>query len=124
MNLELIVPPNKETTKMGLIVCPFMTFAAFYFWYSCFALYPLVGNLLAQLIQSILMLIIILFSIGFIYGLVMQKNNDPVARLTPEGIWVKDYGFIPWPEIIELSEYQFPGTPMVGIGIRVNDLKR
>lgn len=105
------------------MICPIMIFAASYLWYSCFALYPIAGSFITQFIQSILMLTIILFVIGFIYGLFNQKNNDPAAQLNHEGIRVKYFGFIAWSEIEELSEYQFQGVSVVGIGIRVHDLK-
>lgn len=120
---ELIVPFNKEATKIGLIICSIMIGVLGYSWYMSFRLDTFFGFFISQIIRSILFFTLILFTIGVIYGLFMQKDSDPAARLSSDGIWVKHFGFIPWSEIEQFGEYAIAGTPMVAIGIRVKNLK-
>ncbi len=123
-NQELIVPFNKESTKTGLAVCFFFVSALLYLLDMSFKLCNKFGHYITFFIQSILMINIILFALGFIYGFFQNKSPDPAARLNKDGIWIKHFGLVSWPEIDEFKEYIYPGVPISGIAIRVKNLNR
>jgi hypothetical protein len=126
-NQELIVPFNKEQMEEGLRVMrkimPFMIGAGCCLLYLSFWLRRFLGHYITFFMQSIIILILIMFIIGFISGIFMNKT-EPAARLTQEGIWVKHFGFILWSEIDIFDYYKFPGAPLIGIGIRVKNNKK
>jgi hypothetical protein len=69
------------------------------------------------------------FGLGFIgvmvlagsYYYLMVRTDQPVAILNEQGIRLKEYGFISWDSITEMSTVTY-GAPIEMIGIRVKDL--
>lgn len=122
-NQELIVPFNKEQMEAGLKIVPYMIGGICCLFYLSFGVRRFLGHYITFFIQSVIILLLIMFVIGYICGLFMNKD-EPAARLDQNGIWVKYFGFIPWSEIDIFDYYKFPGAPLIGIGIRVKSTKR
>ncbi len=118
---ELIIPspqPNSAATK----VIVFITMVLGFFLYQSFWIKPFLGHYITFFIQSILIILIILFGIGLIYALFFDDPEEPLAQLNSEGILVKNFGFIKWIDVAEIEPYRVPGTPISLVGIRVRSL--
>ena len=44
-----------------------------------------------------------------------------MAIINQDGIWIKQFGIIPWPNIRSVAIYPVPGTPLEVIGIYIRD---
>lgn len=119
-NQEIIIPLQKEGIKAGLAVCFFMIVMLTGFFYVSNGLYKYLGHYITFFLQSIILLGLVLMFIGFVYVLLLSKEPEDLARLTSKGVWVRDFGFIPWEDIAILDKFQY-GTPLIYIGIRVTN---
>ncbi len=119
-NQEIIIPFHKEGMKAGLAVCFFMIVMLTGFFYLSNGLYKYLGHYITFFLQSIIVLTLVLLIIGFISVLLLKNEPEDLAKFTNKGVWVRDFGFIPWEDIATLDKFQY-GTPLINIGIRVND---
>ena len=122
-NQEIIVPFDVEQMKSGIKFISFIIGLFSLFFYLSRSLRPLLGHYITFFIQSILIFFIIMLLISLIYIIFLDKNDTIAARLNQDGVWVREFGFISWPEIDQLYAFTY-GTPLEYIGIRVKDLKR
>jgi hypothetical protein len=122
-NQKIIIPFQKEGMKAASAVFLFLIIILLGFFYLSTVLHKFLGHYITFFIQSIIAIMIALFLIGFIFAIFQNKEPEDLARLTNEGIWVRNFGFIPWNEIAIFDNFQY-GTPMINIGIRVKDSKK
>jgi hypothetical protein len=123
-NQELIIPFDKASIKMGFKICPILIGILGVLLYLSAGLRTILGHYITFFIESILVLLIIIMIMTLIHTFILSKSNEPQARLNEKGIWIKYFGFVPWHEIDELSEYRVPGTPLATIAIYVHNLKK
>lgn len=118
--IELIVPFNESNIKDILPALPFIAVGWGIWFGASLLLKPIIGFYLSFLLQSILIIFAALILFGFIYTFLIDPNI-PAAILNEDGIWVKNYCFIPWQDIDEIAPYTFGNVPIESIGIRVKD---
>ena len=118
--IELIVPFNRSDMQNILPALPFFVVGWMIWFGASFLLKPVIGFYLSFLIQSILIIFAALLLFVFIYASRLDYNI-PAAILNEEGIWVKNYCFVPWQDIDEIAPYSLGSMPIESIGIRVKD---
>lgn len=70
-------------------------------------------------IQSLIVFFIVMLFLALIYNIWLIKDDQPVAVLKQEGIWIMRHGFISWQDIQEVAIYKNPGISIKSIGIRL-----
>jgi hypothetical protein len=73
--------------------------------------------------QGLLIIFIVAMSGICIYGLHRLINIDPMAIISPNGIWIKQFGTIPWNNVLAVKPY-LGTTPLSSesIGIQARDI--
>lgn len=124
-NKELVVPYEMQGMKAGIIMLAVMiAFLSLICWASTY-LYILIGSYFTRVITIALGTIIAFFVITLLYTIwFMWVNNNPAAILSPQGIWVNRFNFIPWDDVQSCHIYTYPGTPIEAVTIVVKDLKK
>ena len=62
-------------------------------------------------------MVIVAMSIMFIYALYRVNRKVPMAIINSSGIWIKQFGIIPWKNVHEINTY----LSIESIGIQVRD---
>lgn len=122
--LNLIVPFNMHTYRVGLFIMPLVMGILYLFFIKSYLLKSLLGVYIAALIKVLLGIFLCLFLAAYINGIFLALSNTPAAILSSQGIWVKNFGLIPWQDINDMSPYVVSTTPIVNIGIRVKDISK
>jgi hypothetical protein len=134
---QLVIPLNRKTVLLGLtfvlVTLALMAFLLISFddirmCYSATFLGNLVSFLrlslfIELLVKSFLYVGIGIFSFIFIYHLLFMGTMDPLAILNPKGIWVYDFGFIPWDNVETITRCLYPaGSNFEYVGIQLKDI--
>ncbi len=109
----LTVPPVGLLVIVQLISCSFLGSS----WLG-FVIF-----LLTKIVLGLFIMILVVIVAWLKY---LVKRDSPLAILNQEGLWLYQFGFIPWEDITEFSAYQALGNTKAGeiIGIRYkNSLK-
>ena len=118
----LLISFNNTYIRDGLCFFPFIIIALFYFLHASFSLQILFfGLYITKVIQGLLIAFINLLILAIAYTFFFIRNK-PAAILTQNGIWVLNFGFIPWHMISKMGPYS-SGFPHQVIGIYVHDVK-
>lgn len=121
MKNTLIVPFDSNKFYFGVGVSLIVTLVLIFMLSLIPNLEPRIGPYLAIALQIALLFLITLFSFGLVYGFFWNLEK-PAAILSSEGIWLKDFGFIPWDNIAEINVYRIPTTPIDVIVVRLKDV--
>lgn len=115
MEPKLLIYTNKQAYKKicsrMLILVIFLSFILF------FVRNALGAGYLCTFIQGFLFMVIVAMSIMFIYALYRVNRKVPMAIINSSGIWIKQFGIIPWKNVHEINTY----LSIESIGIQVRD---
>lgn len=121
MKNTLIVPHDSNQINLSLLTISIVTAGLIALFIFSFNLKTYINCYLLLFAQAILIFAILLFAIGLVYSYFF-KHDDPAAILSIEGIWIKQYGLIPWDNVIQIRAYIIPSTSMEVIGIQVKNI--
>lgn len=124
-NKELVVPYDMQAMKAGIgMLIILIAFIFLMFWASSY-FYILIGAYFTRVLKIALGIIIAMFVYTLLYTVWFVWVNDrPAAILSPEGIWVNRFNFIPWDNIQACPTFIYPGTPIEVVSIMVKDQKK
>lgn len=124
-NRELVILVNKEVMEQALNL--FLCLIAFdLFAYIVVHIASLLPNIISYyflcLMKKVLLVIIVFFLIIYLIMFIfsLMQGDTPQAVLNKKGIFVKNFGFIPWEDISEFKTYSIGQCPE-NIGIRLKD---
>lgn len=121
---KLIVPFNTSTYRTALLIMPFIMGALYLLLTNANLLQNILGIYLTFLIQALLSIVLCMFLAAYINLFFLIKSDSLAAILSPDGIWIKDFGFIFWQDIHEFGPYIVTTTPIINLGIRVKDISK
>jgi hypothetical protein len=118
---KLIIETNKSYLRKSLKILPFTVLLLLFWFWVTKKLEPLIG-IIAILFQAIIGIIILIIILSYIYTLFELQNNHPLAILDENGIWHKEFNFIPWDNIDHIGPYTQSGIPIETAAVYVKDL--
>jgi len=116
MESELIIYSNKKAYKIICLVL-FVLNALLSFAFVSVKNH-LSAGLLCTLSQVILIMLMAGLTCMFIYSLYRIARIAPMAVINQNGIWIKQFGIIPWNNIFEVTAFPAPNAPSIGIQVR------
>lgn len=66
----------------------------------------------------------VLFFVGCIINFVRMGSKKPVAIINKDGIWINQFGLIPWHNISDIRSCCYRESPYSTLSIHVHDLKK
>ena len=121
---KLVVPFNTSTYRTALLIMPFIIGVLYLFLINSYLLQNILGIYLTFLVHALLVIFLCMFLAAYINLFFLINNDSPAAVLSPEGIWIKNFGFLAWQDIHEFGPYIVPTTPIINLGIRVKDISK
>lgn len=82
---------------------------------------PSLFSALFQILLFALIILLIVTSVSYLF--LAPSMTEPVAIASEKGMYVRNFGLIPWKEIVEIAPYRYKQCPLESLGIRVNDRK-
>lgn len=121
MAKELVVRFNVENTKKTIALLPA---AAIMVATGVVMVRALLG---AGLLRTSLLIFLACFAIMVfimgIAGVLQTTSRAPAAVINDDGIWVRNFGLIPWDNIRDVYAYHYKNSPLETIGIHVHNIK-
>jgi hypothetical protein len=121
MNQELVINTNKNFYKKlcntGFTWLAIMLFLLFYTLKSHSTSYPFLA------FKWSLLIIIVCIIIYLIYCSYRILRKAPMAIINPQGIWIQQFGIIPWNNILKLERPTIMGVAVEALGIHIRDTK-
>lgn len=121
MELELAIHTNKKAYKQmfifGLIL--FLVVASLFFYVSA-RVSPGLSLILTRglFVAAMIGVVTLIF-----YSLYRVLRVEPMAVVSPSGIWIKQFGIIPWSNIQELDAFTIQGIPQpYSLAIQAKDV--
>lgn len=142
MNQEnkIIIPFSQESTVMAMIIVPIIAIFLFFYIFPYFNKIELLLNdtfaysTLSHIIAISFFTVLVLLSLKFFLYKIMDLfivsvvytpftifSKGVLAMLDEKGIWVKNFGFIPWDNIVVFKAYRPTKRSLTGIGIMVKN---
>ncbi len=120
MENTLIVHYDPIKVYSGLFITLIVTIAFIFLFFFISNLESHIGFYLVILLQIILLFFVATFSFGLICGYFWNLKK-PAAILSPKGIWINRFSFIPWDNITGINTYMFGDKPANALGIRLKN---
>ena len=120
MNQELIIYSDKNTYKrISFVAFAWTSIALFLFFYTRHSLSAAYFSLFLQIILGLIFTIAL---ISCFYSLYRIARTTPMAIINSKGIWVKQFGIIPWHNIQKVDKCYVMNMPVEkAVGIKVHD---
>ncbi len=120
MESELVIYTNKKAYK--IICLALLIFTALLSFAFVAIKTHLNAGFLCTLSQVFLIVVIAGMTCMLIYCLYRIARTAPMAIINASGIWLKQFGVIPWNNILEVTAFPAPNAPSIGIQVRDTNL--